>query len=366
MIDRPQTRAAHRAVTRVMAALPAVKGLAIGLAAALVCVAVGAPLPWMIGPLVALAACRSAGVTCEAPPGGRQIGQWLVGTALGLYFTPLVAELVTRLWWQLVLAAFFALALGYFCGYLVARVARIDRTTAVFASVPAGAAEMSVLGERYGARVDEVAAGQSLRLMLVVVVIPWAFAALKLHGADAFQPGANEVRSLGLVALLVATLVGGLVLQRAGFANAFVLGALAVAIPLTIAEVNLSAVPRGLTNAAQLLLGCALGGRFERSFLKRAPRFVAAVALSVLVALVLSAVFGLALAAATGLHPATLVLATAPGGIAEMSITAKVLELGVPVVTAFHVTRVVLLLTCTAPLFAWLRRRRRAQASRSS
>jgi hypothetical protein len=63
------------------------------------------------------------------------------------------------------------------------------------------------------------------------------------------------------------------------------------------------------------------------------------------------------------LHPATLVLATAPGGIAEMSITAKVLELGVPVVTAFHVTRVVLLLTCTAPIFVWLRRRRRARPS---
>ena len=77
--------------------------------------------------------------------------------------------------------------------------------------------------------------------------------------------------------------------------------------------------------------------------------------LSVTGAMVLSALFGWALAAITGLHPGTLVLATAPGGIAEMSITAKVLELGVPVVTAFHVARVVLLLTCTAPLFRWLR-----------
>ena len=34
----------------------------------------------------------------------------------------------------------------------------------------------------------------------------------------------------------------------------------------------------------------------------------------------------------------------APGGIAEMCITAKVLQLGVPLVTAFHVTRVVVLL----------------------
>src|SRR5207249_6643263 len=123
---------------------PAAKGLAIGFAAELLCVAVHAPLPWMIGRLVAVAACRSAGIECEAPIGGRQAGQWIIGTALGLYFTPAVAELVLRLWWLLLIGAFFALALGYGCGYLLTRLARVDRTTAVFASVPAGAAEMAV------------------------------------------------------------------------------------------------------------------------------------------------------------------------------------------------------------------------------
>jgi membrane AbrB-like protein len=348
-----------------VAAWLSIKGLGIGFSAALFCVAVHSPLPWMIGPLVALAACRLAGVELEVPIGGRQAGQWIIGSALGLYFTPTVADLVLRLWWLLLVGAFFALALGYFSGYLVARLARVDRTTGVFASVPAGAAEMAVLGERFGAHVDLVAAGQSLRLMLVVVVIPWIFAALGVHGADAFQPGTAEVRGLGLAALLAATLVGGLLLQRTGIPNAFVLGALAVAIPLTIAEVNFSAVPRWATNVAQLLLGCSLGSRFEQSFLRKAPRFVAAVGASVVVAMLLSALFGLLLAAVTQLHPATLVLATAPGGIAEMSITAKVLELGVPLVTAFHVTRVVVLLTCTAPVFAWLRIRRRGPHTRA-
>jgi membrane AbrB-like protein len=353
--------ARHRAIAWLHAALPSIKGAGIALAAALVFAALRAPLPWLTGPLLALAACRVAGVDCAGPPGGRQAGQWIIGTALGLYFTPVVGAIVLRLWWLLLLGAFFSLALGYFCGYVLRRFARVDGTTAVFASVPAGAAEMAVLGERYGARIDEVAAGQSLRLMLVVVIIPWIFAALGLHGADAFQAGATEVRGAGLLILLGCTLAGSLLVQRTGLPNAFVLGALAAAIPLTIAEINLSAVPRWLTNVAQLMLGCALGARFERSFLRRAPRFVTAVVLSVVLAMLLSAAFALLVAALTDLHPATLVLATAPGGIAEMSITAKVLDLGVPVVTAFHVTRVVILLTCTAPLFAWLRRMRRAR-----
>ena len=70
---------------------------------------VHAPLPWMLGPLIALAACRLVGLEFEAPVGGRQAGQWVIGSALGLYFTPAVGDLVLRLWWLLLAGAFFAL-----------------------------------------------------------------------------------------------------------------------------------------------------------------------------------------------------------------------------------------------------------------
>jgi len=53
----------------------------------------------------------------------------------------------------------------------------------------------------------------------------------------------------------------------------------------------------------------------------------------------------------------TLILGTTPGGIAEMAITAKVLQLGVPVVTAFHVTRMVFVVIVTGPIYAILARR---------
>jgi membrane AbrB-like protein len=341
-----------------------VGGLVIGFVGGLLCAVARLPLPWLIGPLVTVAAARFSGLAVSATPGGRQTGQWIIGTALGLYFTPEVAALVARLWWLLLLGGAFALALGYLCGYLLHALTGVDKTTAVFASVPGGAAEMSVLGERYGACVEVIAAAQSLRIAIVVLVIPAVFASLGLHGADQFRPGATEVRVFELVVLLGTTFLGAALFARAGVPNAFILGALAVAIPLTIADVNFSAVPRPLSNAAQLLLGCALGARFERSFLSRAPRIVAAVVVSVAAAMLLSALLAWAMSAATGLNVATLVLATAPGGIAEMAITAKVLELGVPVVTAFHVTRVVLLLTCTTPVFASLRRYRAARRSR--
>jgi membrane AbrB-like protein len=333
--------------------------LAVGAAAGAVCSYLRTPIPWMLGPLVTVALLRVTGARVGAPPGGRQVGQWIIGTSLGLYFTPHVVREVAGWWWLLALGAVFAIGLGYGGGVLLARLARIDRTTGIFASVPGGAAEMSVLGERFGARVDRVAAAQSLRILIVVLLVPFAYAALGLHGADAYVPGATRFDAAGFVLLMAATLAGSSVAQRLDVPNAFVLGSLAIAIPLTALSIDLSTVPTVASNAGQCLIGCALGSRFEPEFLAGAHRFVAAVTASVLASIALSGAAALLLAAVTGLHPATVVLGMAPGGIAEMCVTAKVLQLGVPLVTAFHVTRVVVLLLLTAPLFERARAFRR-------
>jgi len=334
---------------------PGLIGLAIGIAAGWACAWLGTPIPWMLGPLFAIAVLRVAGVAVAAPAGARHGGQWIIGTALGLYFTPQVMREVAG-WWPLFAAgAAFAIALGYGAGLALARLAGIDRTTAVFASVPGGAAEMAVLGERFGARADRVAAAQSLRILIVVGIVPAAYAVLGIHGADPYVPGTAVFVPAGLALLLAATLAGSAVAQWLNVPNAFVLGSLAVAIPLTAAEINLSAVPRVVSNAGQCLLGCALGARFQPDFLRGAPRFVLSVAATVVGAIVATAALGLGLAQLSGLPASTLVLGLAPGGIAEMAITAKVLQLGVPMVTTFHVTRVVALLLLTAPLFTRVR-----------
>ena len=57
-----------------------------------------------------------------------------------------------------------------------------------------------------------------------------------------------------------------------------------------------------------------------------------------------------------GFSLVTAFLAMAPGGIAEMCLTAKVLKLGVPLVTSFQVTRLAVVITCSLPLWNLFRR----------
>ena len=122
---------------------------------------------------------------------------------------------------------------------------------------------------------------------------------------------------------------------------------------LTMLDRHLSAVPPALGQAAQLVIGVSLGVRFSRRFLHAAPRWLAAVALGTLGMIALCAAMAWVLAWATGLHPVTLMLATSPGGLAEMAITAQVLQLGAPVVTAFQVCRLVAVLLLAEPVFRW-------------
>jgi membrane AbrB-like protein len=149
----------------------------------------------------------------------------------------------------------------------------------------------------------------------------------------------------------MATGVGALFMAFIKRNNPWFMGPLIVSMGLTLAGVQWTAIPSEMSNMAQLFIGISLGVRFQRKFLQTAPQWLLSVAVGTLGMLLASIGFGWALAWSTGLHPATLILGTAPGGIAEMAITAKVLELGAPVVTAFQVCRLMAVLLIVGPLY---------------
>jgi uncharacterized protein len=322
------------------------------------CAAVGAffawlrtPLPWMLGPLLAMAVGNFAGAQFRTIPGSRQLGQLIIGTALGLYFTPVVAQQVSSYWPLLIVAALFAILVAWACGLFLASITDTDRTTAFFASVPGGAMEMAVLGERFGARVDRIALAQSLRILAVVILVPAALTYSGAHGTDAYAPIAVPLDWAKLAMLFGIAVAAGGALTLTGMANSFMFGPLLAVIALTANELQFSSVPTATTNLAQLLLGCALGSRFEKQFLGSLGRYAGAVLVSIVISIVLAGIVSILLARITGLPAASLMLAIAPGGLAEMCITAKVLQLGVPLVTAAHVTRVLVLINATAPVY---------------
>ena len=217
---------------------------------------------------------------------------------------------------------------------------------------------MTLLAERHGARTDLVAAAHSVRLVIVVVSVPFAMQWAQSHWGlqvDArLLPGPRVAQWPGLFWLALATAAGAGFMVVVKRTNPWFMGPLLMSMVLTLSGVEWSAIPNDLSNAAQLVIGVSLGVRFRREFIHTAPQWLLSVAGGTFLMMALSLGFGLLMAWLTGLHPATLILGTAPGGIAEMAITAKVLQLGVPVVTAFQVCRLVAVLLMVGPLFQWV------------
>ena len=340
------------------------------LLAAELCVALHTPIPWMLGPLLFTALASMLGLPTRSSGRLRNLGQATIGAALGLYFTPQVGALVLNLWWAIALGIVWALGMGWLFGLWLQRRHHSDlghlgahrlRATSYFAGAIGGASEMTLLAERIGARTDLVAAAHSLRLVIVVISVPFAMQWAQSHWGLQVDPSLRSASRAaewpGLLWLAGISLVGIWVMVRLRRANPWFMGALTAIMLVSLAGVFWSAIPTPLSNAAQLFIGVSLGVRFQREFLHTAPRWLVSVALGTAAMLAISAFFGWGMALWVGQHPATLILGTSPGGIAEMAITAKVLQLGVPVVTAFQVCRLVAVLVLVAPLFDWLERK---------
>jgi membrane AbrB-like protein len=337
-------------------AVPVLRSLAVAVVGALVCAWLRTPLPWLIGPLVAVALASMLHGRLESPPAGRHIGQWIIGVALGLYFSPDVVREVGRLWAWVALAVVFALALGVLGSWMLSKMVATDSPTSFFGMAIGGASEMAVLAERHGGQVERVAAAHSLRIMLVVLIVPLLLNAFDIHGLDPYVPSAREFSWGGFALLTAVTGGAALAMVRLGSPNSWMIGPLLAAAVVTALGVTWSSLPSPVVNAGQLLIGIGLGTRFTPEFFESAPRFLGAVAAVTLVYLAVAAAFGWLLSLGSGLHWSTAIVATTPGGIGEMALTAQALRLGVPIVTAFHAIRMAaVVLTVGTTYRSWLR-----------
>jgi len=325
--------------------------LAAALAGAILANWLRMPLPWFTGPLLTLAVANMSGAGLPSLPHARDGGQWIIGIALGLYFTPTVTREILRLGPWIVVNIGFVWVLGLLGAWLLRRLSGESAVTCFFAAPIGGASEMATQAERHGGRVDRVAAAHSLRIMMVSLIVPFALQWLDVRGVDPYAPVAAGFDLVGLLLLGALAAAGAVVLARLGVPNQWMLGPLLVTAAITAQGFTLSALPGAISNVGQLLIGIALGTRFAPEFFRAAPRYLAAVAFVTLVYLALSAVFGWWLAGMAMLAVPTAIIATTPGGIGEMAITAKVLQLGAPIVSAFHSIRMATVVLTVGPVF---------------
>lgn len=149
--------------------------LAIALTGAVVALFLHLPLPWLMGPLLFTAMCRYSGLTGAVPGLVSQSRARVLAAAWVCISCRLCSAFGNLPMGLIVVAIAFALLQNYLGSKMLVRFGGVGFKTAWFSSSVGGASEMSTLAERYGAEVDKVASAHSLRVLMVVVSIPFAF-----------------------------------------------------------------------------------------------------------------------------------------------------------------------------------------------
>ncbi len=300
------------------------------------------PLAWMLGAMAGTAALAWHR-RVETPAWPRQGALIVIGLALGQTFSgPVLAALGAALP-AILLAGLLSIVVGMLCVPVFMRLARVDARTGFFSCIPGGVLVMVVVGQRAGAPVAPVTLAQTVRVVLVVILMPPLLTWLAPHGqAGEFLAPRLPFDAVGLVVMLLAGWVAALLLRRAGLANPWMMGPCFLAIGAAAFDRLPGGVPPFFVDAAQVGMGVALGQKLSRDFLLSSRRLLTASVASTLLLCALGALVGLMLAFAWGLPVSAALLGMAPGGMAEMGVTAKALGAAVPLVMAFHLCRTLL------------------------
>ncbi|WP_081852911.1 AbrB family transcriptional regulator [Bosea sp. 117] len=313
------------------------------------------PLPWMLGPLFACGLATAFGLQLRSGPHMREIGQVVVGLAIGMRFTPHVLLVAMELLPAMLASTLYVITLTFIAALILRPLARVDATTAFFATAAGGMADMAVVAAERGGDTNAVSIVHALRMTSVVSIVPFLVTTFGEPGTTDFAPLAGDGGPLALIAGFTIAYAGAWLLVPTAIPNPWLLGSLLPSAALGASGLLVADVPAVLLIVAQILIGVWLGLRFRRELFVRLPR-VAATGFLVSLLLIAGAALGAeVLSAATGLPYTTSFLSLAPAAVTEMVLTARAMHADAELVTAFHFARIAVIASTILVVFRFYR-----------
>jgi membrane AbrB-like protein len=333
----------------------AAMALVIGAAGAALFWLIGFPAALLTGPAAAVSVATVLGVRCTIPPLLRDGVFLLIGVSIGSTVTPEV--IATAMAWPLSLAV---LSVTLVLVLVIAMVAleqlfRFDRMTAMLSATPGHLSYVLGLSTDMGADVPRVALVQSVRVLLLTLVVPVLVALWGVEGT-ANLTDRGLIAPWAVVLIFPLAIVLGLGLKRLKVPAPLLLGAMGVSALGQGADLTPGALPDWLIGAAFVAMGSLIGTRFRGVDRGALAGALLAGLVCTLIACAVAALGAVLASEIVGLPPAVLLLAFAPGGVEVMAAIAIETGLEPAFVAAHHVFRLLALTVIVPVMVVWARR----------
>ncbi|OQW49607.1 MAG: hypothetical protein A4S15_02455 [Candidatus Raskinella chloraquaticus] len=319
--------------------------------------AVGLPAAWLSGAMVGATCGLIFGLRLHVPNALRDLTMLVLGVSMGVSVTPATLHAMAR--WPASLAILGATVVAIICAaIIVSRTFGWDRNTAMYASAPGALSTVLILAEESGADMRRVVIAQTIRLFLLVAVLPFVLALIDPHtiGTGLRAQGQANTALLDYILLFVAGVAGAALARLLRIPAPILIGAAIASSLVHGLDLIEAPVPLAIQLPAFVILGAYMGLRFHGTTFAMLRAEIAASALIFLSSTIV------ALAGAFLVHwllaiPLTeTMVAFAPGGIEAMTIIAFSLGLDVAYVGTHHLLRF-LALALTLPIVSTVLRR---------
>jgi membrane AbrB-like protein len=316
----------------------------------------GLPAGWLSGGILAVALTSLAGFDSEFPDRLRAPVYLVLGLYAGSGVSPETLDQM-QTWpasFAILGVSVIALIAGSYwwlhacCGW--------DRNAALLASLPGALSFVMAAAEGLKTDMKKVAIAQSLRLILLVEIIP--LAALLL-GHSAGSPGAAAIPTASaadLLILLAAGLGAALMMEGLRLPGGWMLGGLVASAFLLLSGTVQGGLPGILVVPCMVALAALTGSRFRPGDMAILPRIAGPALVSFAIASIVSVISAVAVTLIFGVSIIQTLLAFAPGALDALIILAYQMDIDPAYVAAHHVARFLALVAAVPLLARWLDR----------
>jgi hypothetical protein len=317
--------------------------------------ALGLPLPLLLGPMIGCLVLALAGAPLQGMGALGIFMRTFLGVAIGASVTPELVRALPTHAGTLLMVPVFVLVIGAIGYPFFRRVIGFDHPTAFYAAMPGGLQDMLIFGEEAGGDVRAMSLVHATRVLVIVTAAPvllTVFYELDLTQAPGAPARALPPHELAL--MLLAALAGWKGGERIGLFGASILGPLVVTAGLSLSGVIHFRPPAEAIWAAQFFIGIAVGSKYA-GITGRELRIDVGAGLAYAALLALVSLAFIEVIVLFSPAPAIdVILAFLPGGQAEMAVIAIVAGADVAFVVAHHLTRIVLVILAAPWVARWL------------
>ncbi|RSK29127.1 AbrB family transcriptional regulator [Bacillus sp. HMF5848] len=313
------------------------------------------PLAWLLGALLGTVVWRLLlKRDIIALPAFRNSSLMVIGYMLGISFTYDTMQQMFTLFPAMATTTVLVIGVSLALSLALAKFTNIPFKTAVIGMMPGGFSQMVILAEEMkDVDVTSVTLFQLVRLLGVIYLVP-LIVRLQLFSDKVvnYEVYTYPVPSsaLEVVLFIVVTVLAAFIALKMKLPTPYLVGPIIGCALLNISGFMPFNIPSIVLVATQLFLGIHVGKMIDPQRLSNWKVFgggalVASVCLicsTIIIAAILSFVYPMSLA--------TAFLSAAPGGIAEMGLTAKAIGADLSLVTGFQMFRIFFILFIVPPL----------------